>query len=223
MDALNDIHFWSRQLSEHALFLNLGLEVEPFKSRAKELHESWEHARKQLESATSLEAAKQIVFAPTKNLGEFKAEVLARQRAGEWLGWLFPLFVDHTLRELMYFVARVWDGGLPREVTFCQNITFMREHAEFAAHLLDPTATALIRHAEGLGTEFAACKGGCHALTPALIDLGRKAGEHLDTYFRTQPVSAESGKSVIHPVLAEHVVREGQRFLSTMNELEHST
>lgn len=195
MDPLDDIHFWTPQLSEHALFLHLGLEVEPYKSWAKRLHDDWERARDALKLAPSLEAAKEIVNAPTRNLAALTTEVLKRQKGGEWLGWLFPLFVDHTLRELIYFVARVWEGGLPREVTFCQNITFMREHAEFAAHLLDPTATPLIREAHGIGTEFSALKGGCRALTPDLINLGLKAGQQLDEYFRTQPVSAASGKS----------------------------
>lgn len=223
MNPLDDIQFWSRQLSEHALFLNLGLEVEPYKTQAKALHDDWERARGALQEAPSLEAAKAIVGPPTKNLADFSKDVLARQRAGEWLGWLFPLFVDHTLRELIYFVARVWEGGLPRELTYCQNITFMKEHAEFAAQLLDPTATDLIQTADALGHEFNSLQDGCQALTASYIDLGKKAGEKLDEYFRTQPVSAASGKSVIHPVLAEHVVREGQRFLDTMNELSGST
>lgn len=217
MDPLDDIHFWSHQLSEHALFLHLGLEVEPYKSHAKALHEDWERARKALKSTPSLELAKGIVNTPTKNLADFKTEVLKRQRAGEWLGWLFPLFVDHTLRELNYFVARVWGGGLPRETTYCQNINFMHEHAEFAAHLLDPTAADLIRTAHSIGDEFSTLHPGCRALTRDYINLGLKAGKKLDEYFRTQPISSKN--SVIHPVLADHVIREGQRFLATMHEL----
>jgi len=219
LDPLGDIIFWSRQLSEHALFLNLGLEVEPYKAQAAALHEDWEHARAWLTKSQGLDAAKAIVSEPTKNLASFTQEVLDLQKSGKWMGWLFPLFVDHTLRELIYFVARVWEGGLPTELTYCQNITFMREHAEFAAHLIDPSATALVADAQGIVSEFYNLKGGCHALTQDYINLGLKAGTRLDTYFRTQPVSASSGKSVIHPVLAEHVIREGQRFLETISAL----
>ena len=222
LDPLDDIHFWSRQLSEHALFFNLGLEVEPYKSQAAALHRDWETARgrlAQIATAPNIEAAKAIVAAPTKNLAEFKEAVLAEQGAGKWVGWLFPLFVSHTLRELIYFVARVWHGGLPPEHTYCENIRFMQEHAEFAAHLLDPSAKDLIAAAESAAKSFADLRSGCSALTLDYINLGRKAGQGLDQYLKTQPVSAKSGRSVIHPVLADHVIREGERFLATMDEL----
>lgn len=219
MDPLDDIHFWSRQLTEHALFLHLGLEVEPYKTRAKALHDDWHRAREALTSATSLDAAKSIVSAPTKNLADFKTEALKQQRDGKWIGWLFPLFIDHMLRELGYFVARVWLGGLPPDQTYCANVSFMQEHAEFAAHLLDPGAVELIAPARAVAGEFKSLHEGCFALTPTLIELGRKAGGELDEYLRTQPISAAHGRSVIHPVLANHVIREGQRFLATMGEL----
>lgn len=219
LDPLDDIHFWSRQLSEHALFLNLGLEVEPFKSQAAKLHADWHRAIADLKTATTLDQAKAIVNDPTKRLADLKQSVLAEQHAGKWVGWLFPLFVDHTLRELQYFVARVWHDGLPAADTYCANITFMQEHAEFAAHLLDPTATQLIESARSVADEFKTLRPGCAALTADYINLGRKAGEKLDVYLQTQPVSSQSGNSVIHPVLAAHVIREGQRFLATMDSL----
>lgn len=219
MDALDDIVFWSRQLSEHALFMQLGLEVEPYKTQAGALHKDWERARGLLATAPDLETAKLTVSGPTTDLGGFKQTVLAEQLAGKWLGWLFPLFVAHTLRELQYFTARVWYGGFPPNETFCQNIAFMREHAEFAAHLLDPSAADLIAPARDVASEFANLQGGCAALSQTYLQMGRKAGQDLDTYLRTQPISAAAGRSVIHPVLAEHVIREGQRFLQTMDEL----
>jgi hypothetical protein len=217
VDPRSDIDFWSRQLSEHALFLHLGLEVEPYKSRAAALHDEWEAARRVLPRAPSLNAARAVVSSPTQRLGDFKYEVLARMRSGQWLGWLFPLFVDHTLRELKYFVERVWHGGAPPERIFCANIDFMREHAEFAEHLLDPTEKDAARGARAAAGSFSALRGGCAALTPDLINLGDKAGKDLDKYLRSAPILPPH--SVIHPVLAAHVVREGERFLDTMREL----
>lgn len=225
MDQLDDIHFWSRQLSEHALFMNLGLEVEPYKTQAKKLHDDWEAARKLLEEAKTLEAAQAIVLLPTNSLGEFQQGILDQQRAGKWCGWLFPSFIDHTLRELRYFVSRVWFGGLPPANTFCQNVKFMEEHADFAAHLLDPTAKGLVHSAKQLARQFEGLHSpnGCMVLTPDLIRLGQKAGLDLDAYLQKQPVSADYGQSVIHPVLAEHVVREGKRFLETLDEIRAIT
>lgn len=222
LDPLGDIIFWSRQLSEHALFLAIGLESTLYRGRAIALHEAWEEARGDMnalsaQGALTLDKAKSIVWRPTKNLADLKSEVLKAQEGGTWVGWLFPLFIEHTLRELSYFVERVWGHGLSPEQTYCQNVNFMQEHAEFAAHLLDPKAVALISQADSLSKEFSALREGCFSLTPTLIELGRRAGDKLDAYFKTQPISAKN--SVIHPVLAEHVIREGQRFLETMNAL----
>jgi hypothetical protein len=42
IDFSDEIDFWSRQLSEHALFVHLGLLDLPLRTRAQELHEQWE-------------------------------------------------------------------------------------------------------------------------------------------------------------------------------------
>src|SRR5579872_7307085 len=46
--ALNEIEFWSHQLSEHALFLHLGLEEQSLKNRGNHLHNKFEAFRKKL-------------------------------------------------------------------------------------------------------------------------------------------------------------------------------
>lgn len=112
MDPLDEIQFWSRQLSEHALFFSLGLETEPYRSHAAALHVDWERARAALAGVTDLAAAQAIAGAPTQNLSDWQNEVIA-ELPKRWLGWLPPLFWDHTLRELQYFVARAWHGGWP--------------------------------------------------------------------------------------------------------------
>jgi len=218
MTPLSDIQFWSRQLSEHALFFSMGLEVEPFKSQAAALHADFERARGQLQNISDLIRARAIAGPPTMNLEDFQQSMMA-MLPNRWLGWLQPLFWDHTLRELRYFVARAWYGGWPKGTTLSANLRFMREHAEFAAQLLDPTQKDLIGQANAVADQFASVEQNCCAsLTPSLLDLSRTAGQVLDQYLTTQPL-ADPLRGVIHPVLAEHVVREGQRFLATISEL----
>jgi hypothetical protein len=204
MDPRNEIQFWSRQLSEHALFFNLGLEVEPFKTQAGALHADWERARGALASASDLLAAQSIVTRPVANLSDFQKNVMATLQT-QWLGWITPLFFDHTQRELEYFVARAWYGGWPAGTTLASNLRFMREHAEFAAHLLDPTQPGLIQQAQSAANAFASIEQNCcAALTPSILALSRQAGVGLDSYLRNNPVGS-STRGVIHPVLADHV------------------
>lgn len=218
MNQLDEIAFWSRQLSEHALFFSLGLELEPYKSQAKALHADWERARAALAGAGNVATAQALVYSPTVNLQTWQTAV-AQLQGSQWIGWLPPLFWDHTLRELQYFVARAWGGGLPPETTLAQNLRFMREHAEFAAHLLDPSQGPLIAGAVGIAREFAAVEAQCcAALTPTLLALSTRAGQDLDAYLTGQPVASPAA-GTIHPVLADHVVREGRRYLATLGEL----
>lgn len=209
LNRADEITFWSRQLSEHALFLHLGLELAPYKANAMTLHKEWEAAR----------VAHADVAPLVTKLQDFQHEVLAKLQSGTWCGWLFPLFIEHIIREANYFAARAWYSGFSPETTLAENLRFMREHALFAAHLLDPSEADLIRQAVDAAGEFQNVEAQCCAgMAPQLLDLSQRAGQALDQYLTTQPVT-NSMKGIIHPVLGEHVVREGRRFLMTLQEL----
>jgi hypothetical protein len=219
IDFDDEIQFWSRQLSEHALFLQLGLVDQPLKVRASELHEMWEQFRKGLARMSTRDAATQAL-ALAMETRSFKSHVLDRLSKGQWLGWIWPLFVDHTRREGDYFIGRLQHQPLDIGDE-CQTwLQFMAEHAAFAAHLLDPTEAAKIRQAGTFISEFERLHGGCAALNGQLLDLTDKAGKDLDQYFARLGVGTPQLKSIIHPVLAEHVVREGRRFLEVVKRLK---
>ena len=217
LDPLDDIVFWSRQLSEHALFLSIGLEVEPWRTRAAQMHERWEAVRAQMPA--TLARAQIAISGPIQDLRALKVDVYTTLESGRWLGWLFPLFVDHTRRELDYFTQRVFYGGYDASTTTCVNLAFMREHALFAAQLCDPTEATLMKEAADFAGQFAVLQGGCSAVGAQFLDMTIRAGDALDQFFTGAPLT-QKGASVIHPVLAEHVVREGRRFTETMRALQ---
>ena len=211
----DDIEFWSRQAGEHALFMALGLRDPVLKRRSEDLHKAWERFRagpRPVPEALSLVAAGR----------DLKTEVHARLSRGEWLGWLWPLFIDHIRREEDYFAGAL-QGAKLDAVTECQVwLTFMAEHAAFAAHLLDPSEAERIRQAieaQGkLGELYRACGS---AMNQQLLSLTQRSGMDLDAYMNGLGVGKPGGaKSIIHPALAEHVVREGRRFLATMQGLQ---
>jgi hypothetical protein len=208
----NEIDFWSRQLSEHALFLHLGLEDEKLREEARLLHESWEHLRSRVELKSNLP----IVVSATNILIDFKEEVISRQRS-TWVGWLLPLFIDHIRREAIYFRDAL-TRSVEEEKDLCSFIEFMKEHAEFAAHLLDPSEQDKIAAARGAGQSFSTLHAGCFKATlPSLLTLSEKQGKALDAFVTNDLPKA---KSVIHPVLAAHVQREGRRFLETISVMK---
>lgn len=204
-----DVDFWARQFSEHCLFFHLGIDAPQFKEPAKQLHDEWEAARPSLDLPTTLALAGKT--------RAFKTEILTTLDSGKWLGWIFPTFVDHTRRELDLFVAHATN----RPVTPTQDTTewlrFMAEHAAFAAHLMDPVEARRIRMALDAVGKLSQLQSACRAgVTDTILALSTKAGTSLDTFVVNDVSKA---KSIIHPVLATHVLREGRRFLYTVDRL----
>jgi hypothetical protein len=224
------VRFWDRQLSEHCLFSQLGLDDPDLQKMAADLHQKFEDLRAEIpageaspDQAADL-TAKSIDLATS--LRGFLTEVYDRQTDGEWLGWLFPTFVDHIRREGDYFISRVsrTSGSGPASLPgladeLCTWLKFMAEHGIFASHLLDPSEVTLIVQANALSEKFQDLQGGCRDMSPQLLLLSRRAGDLLDLYFTNSGIGTASVSSVIHPVLALHVVREGRMFLKTLDQL----
>lgn len=226
-DTLEVVRFWSRQLSEHCLFLQLGLEPQDLQNQSQALHADWESFRATIPAQASpeeVDALVRQVKPMAMRLRQFKTRVYDRLRAGEWLGWLFPSFVGHIRAELDYFVATIngasMKAGLARvSDELCTWLKFMAEHAAFAAHLLDPEERLLIKQAQALHEKLEDLENGCKSMEVGFIVLSQQAGTLLDRYFTGSGIGTAQVESVIHPVLALHVVREGRMFLQVLDEM----
>lgn len=206
-----DVAFWARQFSEHALFFSIGIEDATLRAQAARLHKTWEAARPSLTAQTIVPLA--------ANLREYKVGLFDRLNRGQWLGWIFPTFVDHTRRELDLFLAHL-QGPVPAQRDCTEWLRFMAEHAAFAAHLMDPIEAGQIRQALAAVGKLQQLQTACaRGVNQTLVEMSKRAGEGLDGYVTTELPRA---KSVIHPVLATHVLREGRRFIYTMKRLQAS-
>lgn len=208
----SEINFWARQFSEHALFFSLGIEDPGYRGAAKALHVAWERARPTLNTQPA------VMLSMCRELRAYKVDLFGRLNSGQWLGWIYPTFVDHTRRELDLFVAHLTQAvPITRQQEATEWLRFMAEHAAFAAHLMDPIEAARVRQAVAAVGSMERLRVACtNGVTPQLLSLSKRAGEGLDQFVVTQVSKA---KSVIHPVLATHVVREGRRFLLTVDRL----
>lgn len=205
----SEIAFWCRQFSEHCLFFSLGFEDARFRAPAQALHEEWEHARPTLDLPTALALASKT--------RAFKTEALDALNSGKWLGWIFPTFVDHTRRELDLFMAHACGRQVTTQQDLGEWLRFMAEHAAFAAHLMDPVEARRIRAAIGVVGEFGKLNIACQrGVNDTLLAVSKKAGTNLDAFVAGDLPKA---KSIIHPVLAVHVLREGRRFLYTVDRM----
>lgn len=141
----------------------------------------------------------------------------------------YPLLIEHILREAkLYrtFVAALEDGrGLD-----CQTMReterfwdqIMMEHAQFIRGLLDPTECELIAAANGFAEDFSALlAASCECQDKA---MGRDAARELTCKLRDFKAAGAKGiqdcriRSIILPLLADHVLREANHYLRLLDE-----
>ena len=213
--AANEIDFWARQMSEHALFAHLGLEDPDLKDAALKTHLQLENFRKRFNANPNDLNLMNQILPMLKAEREFQIKVLQLLDSGKWVGWIFPLFMNHVTLELDYLVDKL--NGIkysPQdEVLFWNRIN--SEHAAFAAHLLDPSERKLFLKADELSMKFNLPK----SERDMMIKISLKYSKELDQFNKTAQKAGKTVKSIIHPVLLAHVIREGERSIQTLQNL----
>jgi hypothetical protein len=206
--------FWNEQLMEHAVFFGMlmpGPTLAPQRAQAERFRAVFANllARSRVMNAGNYRALNRVAINQTRRFIDFKHRMQRQQEAGRLQSLVWPTFFDHTAREADHFADRLTRLNAGNTVVDRASATsfwslIMGEHADFVAHLLDPTEEQL--HAQAMQTSDA-----FHALhrqpnTGAAI----KAVDDIINF----KVAAEQGiqtgkiKSIIHPTLADHVRRE---------------
>lgn len=160
---------------------------------------------------------------------KFKAEILSNVLSCKMFTFNYPLLIEHIMREAKLYllmVQRLQNRvviDIEREAfeqeAFWNRI--MAEHAKFIRGLLDPTEEDLINVADAFGHQFdeltckakraidltlPACNVTCKSLkaTAAIRDFKAQA---------TQGLLACRIRSIIVPLLGDHVLREANHYL----------
>lgn len=196
----DDVEFWSRQLTEHALFLHLLFQEEPWKSQAKSLYDLWQSPGRD-------------VMQKTAELVAFKEQALAELKRGKWLGWCLPSFLQHILFEAKYFQARMGAGTITSGD--CQAwSTIVQGHALIGPKLIDPNKR-LEAAAGGVADDIARLQGCCGTPSHAcLIELDTDF-QKTNAWVRGLP----SGTHILPPTLVAHILRENDRGIKMMRSL----
>lgn len=153
----------------------------------------------------------------------FKEMILECVLRGELFTLNYPLLIEHILREAKLYRKYVEllerEGDLPDRIVKdneCFWNQIMMEHAQFIRGLLDPCEMDLIDTADAFAEEY--CR---------LLEAGRNAHcrtMHADALaqtvkFRdfkaasTEGIQQNKIRSVILPLLADHVLREANHYL----------
>ncbi|WP_159887290.1 DUF2935 domain-containing protein [Paenibacillus puerhi] len=154
----------------------------------------------------------------------------------------FPLLVDHISREANYFRNRLEELNTGRleplpDAIIDENVFFLRimaDHAKFIGHLLDPSERKLVEQAQSFSRDFDQLlfqavdlsgmrpQSQTQPLLSQFLDQNRVSVVSLRDFKKTarELIEACRIKSIIHPLLADHVFREAERFLFIIDRFE---
>ncbi|MDI4645908.1 DUF2935 domain-containing protein [Cohnella hashimotonis] len=154
----------------------------------------------------------------------------------------YPLLVDHVSREANYFRNRLEELNAGKleplpDAIIDENVFFLRimaDHAKFISHLLDPSERKLIDMANDFSHDFDTLlfqardidsmrpQSQTAPILGQFLDQNRVSVASLRDFKRTARdlINACKIKSIIHPLLADHVFREAERFLHIIDMFE---
>lgn len=156
----------------------------------------------------------------------------------------FPLLVDHVSREANYFRNRLIElntGNLEPlpDAIIDENVFFLKimaDHAKFIGHLLDPSERKLVEQAREFSQDFDMLvfqatdlssmrpQSQTVPLLSQFVDENKVSVQSLRDFKKTARdlINECRIKSIIHPLLADHVFREAERFLFILDMFERS-
>ncbi|XKF64766.1 DUF2935 domain-containing protein [Virgibacillus necropolis] len=250
--SLDEIRFWSRIMKEHALFLSLGFNFndERLIKEAQQFIDLFERIEEKL-SRFSANSDPEVVaefnmevYQAAVSIWAYKRKVLGLSLRCEIRSNNYPLLLDHTSREAAYFANRLKDLNdgklqpLP-EAIIKENVFFLRimaDHSKFIGHLLDPSERKLVEQAREFGHDFDQLvfqaldmdsmrpQSETVPLLDQFLDQNRVSVVSLREFKKTARDLIEECKikSIIHPLLADHVFREADRFLHIIDMFDES-
>ena len=157
----------------------------------------------------------------------FKETTLKRVLACRMFTMNYPLLLEHIIREAKLYRTFLrdaerccLDGQTMKETEVFWN-QIMMEHAQFIRGLLDPTEDALIKTSDAFAQEYAALLARAREANDAAMGRQEALTETLRFRdFKTAGVQGITGckiRSVILPLLADHVLREANHYIRLLS------
>jgi len=172
----------------------------------------------------------------TSELIQFKRNILSNVLSCRMFTFNYPLLIIHITREAELYVQQLTRLQRKEEINLkreAYELEFfwnrqMAEHAKFIRGLLDPTEDNLIDQAGNFGDEFdqltAKAKAAMDKTAPLVKVTGEslKATENLRNFKSqgTQGILACQVRSIIIPLLGDHVLREANHYLRLLKMFE---
>lgn len=179
-------------------------------------------------------ALNQKAIALARELVQFKTNVLEAVLHCQLYTYNFPLLIIHIRREALLYIQQLERLQRHIAIDFMQEALEeerfwnrqMAEHAQFIRQLLDPTEAGLIEKAEAFDRQFnrleqkvppgaVSAKSDIRGLTNETIGATKALRDFKAA--GTEGILVCKIKSIIVPLLADHVLREANHYLRVLN------
>ncbi|MCR8986966.1 DUF2935 domain-containing protein [Brevibacillus laterosporus] len=248
--SLEEVRFWARIMKEHSLFLKLGFYCDDTQliNEAEYFYHIFEDIEAQALSLSEDTDPQYIgqfnaqILPYVNQIWAFKRRVLGLIISCQIGGNNFPLLVDHISREAAYFAKRLEQlntgtlDPLP-DAIINENVFFLKimaDHAKFINHLLDPSERKLVEQARDFSHDFdqllyqaidldsMSPQSQTVPLLSQFVDQNRVSVRQFRDFKKTARdlIEACRIKSIIPPLLADHVFREASHFLEILDAFE---
>lgn len=169
----------------------------------------------------------------TQGLIDFKVRLLNEVLACNLFTMNYPLLIDHILREARLYLSLLERLQCRADVDVLSELVMqeafwnriMAEHAKFIRGLLDPTEVQLFNTADNFGKQFDVLTAEAEALAcqiagiRAVTEASRQATMNIRDFKSqgTEGLITCKIRSVILPLLGDHVLREANHYLRLLN------
>ena len=187
----------------------------------------------QLPLEAQVTALNQKAIDLTKALVQFKTNILEGMLQLKLFTFNFPLLIIHIRREALFYIQHLERLQRHMVVDYVQEAVEeekfwnrqMAEHAQSISHLLDPTESNLIAKANNFVGRFDRLEHISQGGGQSTLTLGQLTGETITATLALRDFKAAGTeglltckiKSIIIPLLADHVLREANHYLRILN------
>jgi hypothetical protein len=247
--SLTENRFWLRIMKEHSYFLSEGFDrndkhlIQQTDRFYYYFQEQEKRAYQTPNNVTAVRKLNEDSIQLVLGLRNFKRNLLILIINCKVKGFNFPLLVDHIAREAEYFMRTLkkFNEGILdpiQDAIIKENVFWLKimmEHSRFIASLLDQSERNLVIQARKFGDDFEVLlnqardvESMLYKKSPTYPIIGKlnKDSENATHELRNfkqaglDLIKSCQIKSVIDPLLADHVVREADHFLSMIHVLE---
>lgn len=160
---------------------------------------------------------------------DLKTDILLNVLSCEMFTVNYPLLIDHILREARLYLSMIKRIQEKEEIDIEREIygqelfwsRIMAEHSKFIRGLLDPTENNLINVANDFGNEFDDLNRAVLEAIDNTLPIDEVTEEMLETTKNVRDFNAQGTeglldcqiRSIILPLLGDHVLRESNHFI----------